>query len=226
MQIKPCPFCNTAPELAFDTASDLYKLECKHCQSSCIFLQCKGETLEKTIATWNNRWFDNQLILNKEEYQKFIDTYYYNQKILSDPNTRNLKEEVKLGVTGEKQANQDSYGYLIFDNNEIVECDLYGHPELIIKRFNLTDNPETFDHINYCIEHRIIRISIYNAYLSVDLPLQYSSKQIDAVFEALLNYKKTNEMTKFSLFYGKTKGFKVFYTLDEFLVALDEARNG
>ncbi len=219
--IKSCPFCDCIPKLQFNTCNNKYYLQCDNCSKYGIILRCEQDTIEDTVRIWNKRWFDDKLLLDKGEYQKFIDAYYYNQKIISNPDKRDRKLEVKLCLTSEWQGNQENYGCLIFEDGEIVSCDLYGHPEILMQRYNIMGDSADFDHVKFCAEHKIVRITIYNSYLSIDIPLEYTKKQINAIFEAFLYYECIPKMTKFSIFFYKTKSLRVFYTADELLEVLD-----
>ena len=199
MQSKynPCPFCGSFPNVELDSSSGQYKVECKKCKEKNIQLICFGDTIQSAINTWNNLYNQKEEILTGKEL------------VLEKANP------TKIEV-------QDSYGFLIFADGEILICDMYDHQAIIMNRFNIKE--DNFDHAKYCGENGIVRISISNKSLAVDLPIIMTKKQKDNIFEALAVYPGLKDIHKFSIFSYKTKQYLIFYTLNELLEALDNAK--
>ena len=194
-KFKPCPFCGSFPNVEFDTEIGQYKLECKKCKGEGIIYYCIADNIKEVINKWNTRLEKEDVITDKKELVR-----------------QNINPTIDI---------QDSYGFLIFPDGEILICDMYDHQEIIMKRFNIKENKDTFDHASYCGKNGIIRISIFKGSLAIDLPTKFTKKQKDHIFEALAVYPNLKSVIKFSIFSYKTKQYLIFYTIDELLEALD-----
>lgn len=142
---------------------------------------------------------------------------YYCLADTIDEVTERWNKRTKAEIQEDNVTVQDTYGFLIFPDGEIVLCNMYNHQEIIMQRFNINESKETFDHGKFCSEHSIVRISIFNNSIAIDLPLQTTKKQLDNIFEALIVYPKLKSTDKFSLFSYKTGSYLLFYTLEELL---------
>lgn len=194
-KFKPCPFCGNFPNVEFDTEIGQYKLECKKCKEKGIIYYCIADSIKEVINKWNTRLEKENIVINKKELVR-----------------QNINPTIDI---------QDSYGFLIFPDGEILICDMYDHQEIIMKRFNIKESKDTFDHTSYCGKNGIIRISIFKGSLAIDLPIKITKKQKDHIFEALAVYPDLKHVIKFSIFSYKTKQYLIFYTIDELLEALD-----
>lgn len=126
------------------------------------------------------------------------------------------KHEKKIAINSIQQT---LYGFLIFPDGELIKNEIFGHGEYLIKRFNIT--VVNFDHGKYCAENKIVRISTFENNIAIDLPHEYNKIQILTIFKVFDNNPILCNLTKFSLFFTKTKKYLVFYKLNELLEELD-----
>ena len=194
----PCPFCGSFPILTTDLETGKYKLECKKCIESGAVVYCTGDTIREVTTIWDRR-FDKATEI----------------KELTN------KEAVLDIVKDKLEIIPALYGYLILPDGETILCDIYDHQKAIIKRFNLNVDDKTFDHCIYCSENSIVRISVFDSSLAIDLPITYTKKQKDQIFETLSVYPGLKNTNKFTIFSYKTRAYFVFYSLNEFLDKLD-----
>ena len=197
--LMPCPFCGIAPDLEFDSQSGKYIIRCKKCKEKYIRIEVMGDTIEETQALWNTRYTNKDSALFG-------------------------KELVLETVSEEEHFIPGLFGFLIFQDGEIITCDMYDHGKILIDKFKLNVNPDTFDHSSYCGENGIVRISVFKGSLAIDLPVNMTKKQKDHIFEALATYPKLKNTNKFSLFSYKSHSYLIFYSLNELLEKLEEIK--
>ena len=215
--LKPCPFCGKGVKFDYDSNSNLYTIYCEYCRTvKSITCEVVNENFNEAVSLWNEREFDKKLLLEKDKIIEWIEQKYKNLKILNN----------EIANTSQKIIEYEpyvyTYGAFILKNGDILECDTFGHGEMLCKYFGINYiSNDNMDTELFSIKHNIVKIAIYNNFLNILIPTKLTKKQKDSLYDYIINCKYLNEIVQFGCYNNESLSL-TFNNLNDLLIYLDK----
>ena len=207
MNIKMCPFCGNKPKETY--IKDKYVIICENCKQKGINLSIQADSKEEAQDLWNTRVFDKLLTLNKDQVSEKIDNYI------------NGKYEVELNNLDWLALNKKHIGYFILPDEVVIRC-TDGHTKEILHYLNIETEKDSFTESSLCKYFKIIRISILDYTIIIDIPLKYKKKQLKKALDILFHETLINKsLLTYNIGYFDINKKETIYTTKS-LIEFDE----